>query len=58
MSETFTFADLFAGIGSTRLAFESVGSSCTLTSEINGKPNGCRGEGRSFEWFGFRVVAS
>ena len=58
MSETFTFADLFAGFGGTRLAFESVGSSCTLTSEINGKANGCRGEGRNFEWSGFRVVAS
>jgi DNA (cytosine-5)-methyltransferase 1 len=32
---TFTFADLFAGIGGMRLAFESVGGSCTLTSEIN-----------------------
>ena len=37
MSETFTFADLFAGIGGMRLAFESVGGSCTLTSEINKK---------------------
>ena len=33
----FTFADLFAGIGGMRLAFESVGGSCTLTSEINEK---------------------
>jgi DNA (cytosine-5)-methyltransferase 1 len=31
----FTFADLFAGIGGMRLAFESVGGSCVLTSEIN-----------------------
>jgi DNA (cytosine-5)-methyltransferase 1 len=31
----FTFADLFAGIGGMRMAFESVGGSCTLTSEIN-----------------------
>ena len=30
-----TFADLFAGIGGMRLAFESVGGQCTLTSEIN-----------------------
>jgi DNA (cytosine-5)-methyltransferase 1 len=34
-NRTFTFADLFAGIGGMRLAFESVGGSCTLTSEIN-----------------------
>ena len=33
--EAFTFADLFAGIGGMRLAFESVGGECTLTSEIN-----------------------
>lgn len=32
---SFTFADLFAGIGGMRLAFESVGGSCTLTSEID-----------------------
>jgi DNA (cytosine-5)-methyltransferase 1 len=33
--QAFTFADLFAGIGGMRLAFESVGGECTLTSEIN-----------------------
>lgn len=29
----FTFIDLFAGIGSTRLAFEKVGGKCVFTSE-------------------------
>lgn len=29
----FTFIDLFAGIGGTRLAFESVGGKCIFTSE-------------------------
>ena len=31
----FTFADLFAGIGGMRLAFEKAGGVCVLTSEIN-----------------------
>jgi DNA (cytosine-5)-methyltransferase 1 len=31
----FYFADLFAGIGGMRLAFEKVGGECVLTSEIN-----------------------
>lgn len=31
----FTFVDLFAGIGGTRLAFESVGGSCVYSSEWN-----------------------
>jgi DNA (cytosine-5)-methyltransferase 1 len=31
----FTFADLFAGIGGTRLAFESVGGRCMFTAEWN-----------------------
>lgn len=31
----FTFADLFAGIGGMRLAFEKAGGECVLTSEIN-----------------------
>jgi len=30
---TFTFIDLFAGIGGTRLGFESVGGRCVFTSE-------------------------
>ena len=31
----FTFADLFAGIGGMRFAFEAVGGECVLTSEID-----------------------
>lgn len=31
----FTFADLFAGIGGTRLGFEHVGGRCVFTSEWN-----------------------
>lgn len=31
----FTFIDLFAGIGGTRLGFESVGGKCVFTSEWN-----------------------
>lgn len=31
----FRFADLFAGIGGTRLGFESVGGECVFTSEWN-----------------------
>jgi DNA (cytosine-5)-methyltransferase 1 len=34
-SERFTFIDLFAGIGGTRLGFEAVGGSCIFTSEWN-----------------------
>ena len=33
--ESFKFADLFAGIGGMRFAFEAVGGVCVLTSEIN-----------------------
>lgn len=32
---TFTFVDLFAGIGGTRLGYESVGGKCVFTSEWN-----------------------
>ena len=31
----FTFADLFAGIGGMRLAFEKAGGACILTSELD-----------------------
>lgn len=31
----FTFADLFAGIGGMRMAFENAGGACILTSEID-----------------------
>lgn len=34
-AKSFTFADLFAGIGGIRLGFESVGGSCVFTSEWN-----------------------
>jgi DNA (cytosine-5)-methyltransferase 1 len=34
-SADLTFADLFAGIGGMRLAFEAVGGKCELTSEID-----------------------
>jgi len=34
-THTFTFADLFAGIGGMRFAFEEWGGACTLTSEID-----------------------
>jgi DNA (cytosine-5)-methyltransferase 1 len=34
-SHAFTFADLFAGIGGMRFAFEEWGGACTLTSEID-----------------------
>jgi DNA (cytosine-5)-methyltransferase 1 len=33
--KTFRFADLFAGIGGMRLAFEAVGGECVYTSEWN-----------------------
>lgn len=33
--EKFTFADLFAGIGGMRIAFERAGGECVLTCEIN-----------------------
>ena len=32
---SFSFADLFAGIGGMRLAFERAGGECVLTSEID-----------------------
>lgn len=35
MHDTFTFADLFAGIGGMRFAFEAAGGECVLTSEID-----------------------
>ena len=31
----FTFIDLFAGIGGTRLGFESAGGQCNFSSEID-----------------------
>lgn len=34
-SSAFTFIDLFAGIGGTRLGFESAGGECVFTSEWN-----------------------
>ena len=34
---TFKFADLFAGIGGMRIAFERAGGTCVLTSEIDEK---------------------
>lgn len=34
-SKSFTFADLFAGVGGMRIAFEKAGGRCVLTSEIN-----------------------
>jgi DNA (cytosine-5)-methyltransferase 1 len=50
----FTFADLFAGVGGMRLAFEAVGGMCVLTSEIDQKAmvtysaNFSDGEGHDF----------
>ena len=35
VSKTFSFIDLFAGIGGTRLGFESAGGVCVFTSEWN-----------------------
>ena len=32
---SFTFSDMFAGIGGMRLAFEKLGGKCVLTSENN-----------------------
>ena len=32
---SFTFSDLFAGIGGMRIAFESFGGECILTCENN-----------------------
>lgn len=34
---SFTFADLFAGIGGMRIGFEQAGGTCVLTSEIDDK---------------------
>ena len=39
---TFTFIDLFAGIGGMRIAFQKVGGKCVFSSEIDkyaGKTN-------------------
>ena len=33
--EKFKFVDLFAGIGGTRIGFESIGGKCVFTSEWN-----------------------
>jgi len=35
MTQIFKFADLFAGIGGMRIAFERAGGKCVLTSEID-----------------------
>jgi DNA (cytosine-5)-methyltransferase 1 len=35
MKKTFSFIDLFAGIGGIRLGFESIGGKCVFTSEWN-----------------------
>jgi DNA (cytosine-5)-methyltransferase 1 len=35
IKKTFRFADLFAGIGGMRLAFEAAGGECVYTSEWN-----------------------
>lgn len=35
MKSKFIFADLFAGVGGMRLAFESAGGECVLTSELD-----------------------
>ena len=32
---SFTFIDLFAGIGGIRIAFDKIGGHCVFTSEIN-----------------------
>lgn len=37
MKSKFTFIDLFAGIGGTRIGFERAGGRCILTSEIDDK---------------------
>lgn len=35
MDHKFTFVDLFAGIGGTRIAFENLGGKCVFSSEID-----------------------